>query len=61
MKRFFLPILLFLLVSFAAPAHAKDKPIPCPILAVYFSPNGGCSQAIIQELGPAKASVLLQA
>ena len=28
---------------------------------VYFSPKGGCTEAIIRELGKAKASVLVQA
>jgi phosphatidylserine/phosphatidylglycerophosphate/cardiolipin synthase-like enzyme len=59
MKRLSFPILLVLLISYAIPAHSQDKPIPCPTLAVYFSPNGGCTQAIIREL--AKASVLVQA
>jgi phosphatidylserine/phosphatidylglycerophosphate/cardiolipin synthase-like enzyme len=61
MKRFLLPILLVLLVSFAAPAYSQDKPTPCPTLAVYFSPKGGCTQAIVQELDKAKSSVLVQA
>jgi phosphatidylserine/phosphatidylglycerophosphate/cardiolipin synthase-like enzyme len=60
MKRFPLPILLVLLVFFV-PAHSQDKPTPCPTLAVYFSPNGGCTQAIIRELDKAKSSVLVQA
>jgi phosphatidylserine/phosphatidylglycerophosphate/cardiolipin synthase-like enzyme len=61
MKRFLLPILLVLLVSFAAPSHSQDRPTPCPTLAVYFSPNGGCTQAIVKELDKAKSSVLVQA
>jgi phosphatidylserine/phosphatidylglycerophosphate/cardiolipin synthase-like enzyme len=60
MKRFPLPILLVLLVFFV-PAHSQDKPTPCPTLAVYFSPNGGCTQAIIRELDKAMSSVLVQA
>jgi phosphatidylserine/phosphatidylglycerophosphate/cardiolipin synthase-like enzyme len=61
MKGLCLPILLALLVSFAAQAHSQDKPAPCSIVAVYFSPNGGCTQAIIGELEKAKSSVLVQA
>jgi phosphatidylserine/phosphatidylglycerophosphate/cardiolipin synthase-like enzyme len=32
-----------------------------PTWEVYFSPNGGCTEAIIRELGKAKTSVLVQA
>jgi phosphatidylserine/phosphatidylglycerophosphate/cardiolipin synthase-like enzyme len=30
-------------------------------LSVYFSPNGGCTQAIVEEVGKAKKTVLVQA
>jgi phosphatidylserine/phosphatidylglycerophosphate/cardiolipin synthase-like enzyme len=30
-------------------------------LSVYFSPNGGCTQAIVEEVGKAKKNVLVQA
>ncbi len=36
-------------------------PVPPPTVEVYFSPKGGCTQAIIKELAAAKKSVLVQA
>jgi hypothetical protein len=30
-------------------------------VAVYFSPDGGCTSAIVAEIGAAKASVFVQA
>ena len=38
------------------------KPIlPAPSASVYFSPNGGCTDAIVRELGEAKATVHVMA
>jgi hypothetical protein len=34
---------------------------PAPQIAVYFSPHGGCTDAIVKELDAAKESVLVQA
>lgn len=36
----------------------QEKP---PIWEVYFSPSGGCTEAIIKELNKAKTSILVQA
>ena len=33
----------------------------CPEVRVYFSPNGGCTEQIVKELGLAKRTILLQA
>ncbi|MFA6224157.1 MAG: phospholipase D-like domain-containing protein [Desulfomonilaceae bacterium] len=30
-------------------------------LSVYFSPNGGCTDAIVKEIGNAKSEILVQA
>ena len=30
-------------------------------VSVYFSPNGGCTEAIVKELGNAKSNILIQA
>jgi phosphatidylserine/phosphatidylglycerophosphate/cardiolipin synthase-like enzyme len=35
--------------------------VPPNQIAVYFSPNGGCTDAIVKALGDAKTSVLVQA
>jgi len=37
---------------------AQDKP---PAWSVYFSPHGGCTDAIIKELNIAKSTILVQA
>ena len=51
-------ILVLLLASAALPLHAQQGP---PDLHPYFSPNGGCTQAVVDALGSAKKSVLVQA
>jgi phosphatidylserine/phosphatidylglycerophosphate/cardiolipin synthase-like enzyme len=61
MKRFSLPLLAIFLCASTPFIQAQEKPAPCPSWAVYFSPNGHCTQAIIQELDKAKTSVLVQA
>jgi phosphatidylserine/phosphatidylglycerophosphate/cardiolipin synthase-like enzyme len=48
-------------LALAAPIQSQERPSPCPSWAVYFSPNGHCTQAIIQELDKAKTSILMQA
>jgi phosphatidylserine/phosphatidylglycerophosphate/cardiolipin synthase-like enzyme len=59
MKRFLRTILLaiFLLVSPISPM-AQENPTSWEH---YFSPNGGCTEAIIKELDKAKTSILIQA
>ena len=61
MKRFSFLLLIFL-ATCASPASSPPPPQPTPIaLSVYFSPQGGCTDAIVQELGSAKTSILVQA
>jgi len=52
--RLFFPLLLLSL-----PLEAADS--SSPSISPYFSPNGGCTQAIIDSLGAAKSSILVQA
>jgi phosphatidylserine/phosphatidylglycerophosphate/cardiolipin synthase-like enzyme len=47
---------IFLLLSPVSP-FAQEK----PSWSVYFSPRGGCTEAIVKELDHAKTSVLVQA
>ena len=61
MKRPSCIILLFLLVSFTLPVYSQKKASSSPNWSVYFSPTGGCTEAIIKELNNAKTSVLVQA
>ena len=52
--RFLLPLLCLSL-----PLKAADQ--SSPIISSYFSPNGGCTQAVVEALGSAKNTVLVQA
>jgi phosphatidylserine/phosphatidylglycerophosphate/cardiolipin synthase-like enzyme len=47
-------IVFALLLAFAFHAAAAD-------IQVYFSPDGGCTEAVVMELGKAKSNVLVQA
>ncbi len=55
MKHFLLSLCLLIAVL---PLHAQRGPQD---LHPYFSPNGGCTQAIVEQLNDAKKSVLVQA
>ena len=61
MKR--LSLLFFLLLATcASPASPPPPPQPTPVaLSVYFSPKGGATEAIVQQLDKAKTSILVQA
>lgn len=54
MKKLLLFALLLAVTAFAAPS-------PCPEIAVHFSPNGGCTDAIVKEITAAKKSIFIQA
>jgi len=59
MKRLLSTILLSIfLITFPLSPLAQDKP---PAWSVYFSPQGGCTEAIIKELDKAKTSIFVQA
>ena len=61
MKRFSLLLLIFL-ATCASPASPPSPPQPTPVaLSVYFSPKGGATEAIVQQLDKAKTSILVQA
>lgn len=61
MKR--LSLLLFLLLATCASPASPPSPLQATpiVLAVYFSPEGGATDAIVQELDRAKTSILVQA
>lgn len=42
-------------------ALAKEHSVQLDTVAVYFSPNGGCTKTIISEINQAKSEVLVQA
>ena len=58
-------LLLLACIGFYAASDAKT-PASTPAatdegLAVYFSPKGGCTEAVIDALGKAKQTVMVQA
>lgn len=53
-------ILLVLAMCLQAPVYGQAKSAVPPI-EVYFSPNGGCMDAILREVKAAKTSILVQA
>lgn len=58
MRRFllFLPVFAFLIISTTDAAPAS---IPLP--EVYFSPEGGCTGAVVREISRARNTILVQA
>ena len=49
--------MILLIISVPLPLQAQEK----PVWSVYFSPNRGCTDAIVRELSDAKSSILMQA
>jgi phosphatidylserine/phosphatidylglycerophosphate/cardiolipin synthase-like enzyme len=54
---------LLLLVLLVTACHAQDTspPSSLPPVEVYFSPKGGCTEAVVNELNATKSSVIVQA
>ena len=44
---------------YSSPLFAVEK--PAPTIQVYFSPAGGCTEAVVEALGRAKKTVFVQA
>lgn len=62
LKKSLLLLSICLLLNFQTIYAAKSKPTQSePQIEVYFSPNGGCTDAIVKALGQAKTSILVQA
>jgi len=61
MKRLPLILIVFLIGCATVPVQ-PPAPLLTPVIwSVYFSPNGGCTEAIVKELDKAKTSILMQA
>jgi phosphatidylserine/phosphatidylglycerophosphate/cardiolipin synthase-like enzyme len=61
-KAFALSAALFLALLLAAPTtHAKSLILNNAPTQVYFSPDGGCTEAIVKEIINAKSEILVQA
>jgi len=50
-------LLVFLLISFASPSIAFQAEIE----QVCFSPNGGCTNAVVEQINNAKSEIFIQA
>lgn len=61
MKRVTFVLLIFLAGCAATPIQPSLPPPTSLVWNVYFSPNGGCTEAIVKELEGAKTSILVQA
>jgi phosphatidylserine/phosphatidylglycerophosphate/cardiolipin synthase-like enzyme len=53
--------LLLLLVPFCQAQEPPKVQQPLPPIEVYFSPTGGCTEAVVRELNAAKSTILVQA
>ena len=58
MKRYVMTILL---LAVCGPLAAAEPPRAVPPIEIFFSPKGGCTEAILKELKNAQRSVLVQA
>ena len=61
MKRLAVLLSVIFIFSAASILPAQERPAPCPSWSIYFSPNGGCTDAIVKELDNARSSILMQA
>ncbi len=61
MYRLFLAFLLLLLLLLPSSSQAQEAPQSLPPISVYFSPDGGCKDAIVKEIRAAKTDILVQA
>ena len=59
MKRF--PLLIVLASLVFVPACQTREPQSLPPIEVHFSPKGGCTEAVVQEINAAQTSILVQA
>jgi phosphatidylserine/phosphatidylglycerophosphate/cardiolipin synthase-like enzyme len=57
MKR--LPLLLLLILTL--PSCQAQEPQCLPPIEVWFSPKGGCTEAVVKEIATAKKTILVQA
>jgi phosphatidylserine/phosphatidylglycerophosphate/cardiolipin synthase-like enzyme len=62
MKRAVLGVVLLLILAFPSCNYAADNTRRAlPPIEIFFSPNGGCTEAILREIQDAKSNVLVQA
>jgi phosphatidylserine/phosphatidylglycerophosphate/cardiolipin synthase-like enzyme len=63
MKTYLLPFILILLLLLLPSCQAQEPPAPgsLPPIEVWFSPKGGCTEAVVKEIDAAKKTLLVQA
>ena len=61
MKQILSYTLLLLCLTLPLPAHAADLTLNNTPAHVYFSPHGGATEAIVNELSKATTEILVQA
>jgi phosphatidylserine/phosphatidylglycerophosphate/cardiolipin synthase-like enzyme len=62
MKKSILIIFIGLFLAFSVVVgHCDELTLNNTPVQVYFSPNGGCTDAIVKEIGNAKSEILVQA
>lgn len=63
LKKHLVVLALFMFLGYQGGCEVKKDPIQISpnSLEVFFSPNGGCTEAIVKTLDQAKTSVLVQA
>jgi phosphatidylserine/phosphatidylglycerophosphate/cardiolipin synthase-like enzyme len=60
-RRVFPSLLMFFLLVVPCLGQLLPPKTPPPSIKVYFSPNNGCTDAVVRELGAARKLVLVQA
>jgi len=61
MKRILITLLLLAPGCRAQDAPQGQQVQTLPPISVYFSPNGGCTEAVVKEITAAKTTILVQA
>lgn len=55
------PLLFVLLLAFSFASCQVQEPQSLPPIEVHFSPRGGCTEAVVDEIDAAKGTILVQA
>lgn len=64
MKSYLRTAVIVFILSLALSGYANTQTADIPLhttVQVYFSPHGGCTEAIVREIGKAKSEILVQA
>ena len=53
--------IILLLLLFLPSCQAQEPPKTLPPIEIYFSPKGGCTEAVVKEINAAQTTILVQA